>query len=130
MARPHRRIHPGAKRHHRLIPHWHLRRLVDTAPTDLPFEAPAGAWEAEILPARVADYEAAWLGDECLAGRVTWARLQPRNARPNSGERGAGPVRTTPIALLSRRHARLKRTGCRGGETCCGCTGGWRPAAR
>ena len=71
------------------------------------FEAPAGAWESEILPARVADYEAAWLDDECLAGRVAWARVQPRNARPNGGERGASPVRTTPIALLSRRHARL-----------------------
>jgi ATP-dependent Lhr-like helicase len=80
------------------------------------FEAPAGAWESEILPARVADYEAAWLDDECLAGRVTWARLQPRNARPNGGERGAGPVRTTPIALLSRRHARLWHSLSEGGD--------------
>jgi ATP-dependent Lhr-like helicase len=80
------------------------------------FEAPAGAWESEILPARVADYEAAWLDDECLAGRVTWARLQPRHARPNGGERGAGPVRTTPIALLSRRHAPLWHSLSEGGD--------------
>jgi ATP-dependent helicase Lhr and Lhr-like helicase len=71
------------------------------------FEAAAGAWESEILPSRVADYEPAWLDDECLAGRVTWARLKPRNARPISGERGASPIRTTPITLLARRHARL-----------------------
>jgi ATP-dependent helicase Lhr and Lhr-like helicase len=69
------------------------------------FEAPAGAWETEILPARVADYEPAWLDDECLAGRVAWARLRPREARPDGVERGATPLRTTPITLLARRYA-------------------------
>ena len=71
------------------------------------FEAPAGAWESEILSARVADYEPAWLDDECLAGRVSWTRLRPRNERANGVERGVSPVRTTPIALLARRHAPL-----------------------
>jgi len=71
------------------------------------FEAPAGAWETEILPARVADYEPAWLDDECLAGRVCWARLRPHNERPNGVERGPSPVRATPIALLARRDAPL-----------------------
>jgi ATP-dependent helicase Lhr and Lhr-like helicase len=70
------------------------------------FEAPAGAWETEILPARVAEYEPAWLDDHCLAGRITWARLRPRTPRPD-GERGLTPVRTTPITLLARRHAPL-----------------------
>jgi ATP-dependent Lhr-like helicase len=69
------------------------------------FEAPAGAWEAEILSARVADYEPAWLDDECLAGRIAWARLKPRASRQNGAERGLAPVRTTPITLLARRHA-------------------------
>jgi ATP-dependent helicase Lhr and Lhr-like helicase len=71
------------------------------------FEAPAGAWETEILPARIAEYEPAWLDDECLAGRVAWARLTPRNGQPNGAERGVAPVRTTPITLLARRHAPL-----------------------
>jgi ATP-dependent Lhr-like helicase len=66
------------------------------------FEAPAGAWETEILPARLDSYEPSWLDDQCLAGRIAWARLRPRN-----GERSASPVRTTPIALLARRHAAL-----------------------
>jgi ATP-dependent Lhr-like helicase len=70
------------------------------------FEAAAGAWETEILPARVEEYEPAWLDDHCLAGRIAWARLRPRTARPN-GERGATPVRTTPITLLARRNAAL-----------------------
>lgn len=68
------------------------------------FEAAAGAWETEILPARIAGYEPAWLDERCMAGRVMWARLRPRNARPNSDTRPA-PVRSTPIALLGRRHA-------------------------
>jgi ATP-dependent Lhr-like helicase len=54
------------------------------------FEAPPGAWESEILPSRVADYEPAWLDDECLSGRVTWARLKPHIVRP-AGERGVSP---------------------------------------
>jgi ATP-dependent Lhr-like helicase len=70
------------------------------------FEAPAGGWETEILPARVAEYDPAWLDDHCLAGRTAWARLRPRNPRPD-GERGISPVRTTPITFLARRHAQL-----------------------
>jgi ATP-dependent Lhr-like helicase len=81
---------------------------VDTIVAQLEgFEAPSGAWETEILPARLAGYEPAWLDDRCLAGHVTWARLQPRNARANGAESRAAPVRTTPITLLARRHAPL-----------------------
>jgi ATP-dependent Lhr-like helicase len=69
------------------------------------FEAPAAAWETEILPARLAEYEPSWLDDQCLAGRIAWARLKARNGRSNGAERVA-PVRTTPITLLARRHAR------------------------
>ena len=69
------------------------------------FEAPAGAWETEILPARLAGYEAAWLDERCLAGRLAWTRLAPRNGRANGGTRAA-PVRTTPITLIARRNAR------------------------
>jgi ATP-dependent helicase Lhr and Lhr-like helicase len=74
------------------------------------FEAPAGAWESEILSARLAGYEPAWLDDRCLAGHLTWTRLRPRapaasNGRTNGGEARPTPVRTTPITLLARRHA-------------------------
>jgi ATP-dependent Lhr-like helicase len=71
------------------------------------FEAAAAAWETEILPARVAEYEPAWLDDHCLAGRVSWARLRPRVAPTNGSSRKAAPVRSTPITLLPRRHAAL-----------------------
>ena len=62
------------------------------------FEAPAGAWETEILPARITGYEPTWLDDMCLAGRVAWARLTP-------GCKVSSPVRTTPVTLLARRNA-------------------------
>ncbi|MBK8176694.1 MAG: DEAD/DEAH box helicase [Rhodospirillales bacterium] len=74
------------------------------------FEAPAGAWETEILPARLAEYEPAWLDDACLAGRITWTRLRPRSVRPDGGGHGPVPVRTTPITLLVRRNAALWAT--------------------
>jgi ATP-dependent Lhr-like helicase len=69
------------------------------------FQAPASAWETEILPARLAEYEPAWLDEQCLAGRLAWARLRPPVGR--AGEKSAGPVRSTPIALLPRRQVAL-----------------------
>jgi ATP-dependent Lhr-like helicase len=71
------------------------------------FEAPAGAWETEILPARVSDYEPSWLDDLCLSGRVFWTRFEARDERGNGNDRRAAPVRTTPITFLARRHAPL-----------------------
>ncbi len=70
------------------------------------FEAPAAAWETEILPARVDDYEPEWLDELCLKGRVAWMRLSRPRADAVSGQ-AAGPVRVTPITLLTRRNAGL-----------------------
>jgi ATP-dependent Lhr-like helicase len=67
------------------------------------FEAPAGAWEGELLPARVSDYSISWLDDLCTAGRITWTRLRGAPADTT----GSGPVRATPIALLPRRQLAL-----------------------
>lgn len=71
------------------------------------FEVPAGGWETEILPARITAYEATWLDDQCLAGRIAWAKLTPSGGGGNGRDRAASPVRTTPIALLPRRHISL-----------------------
>ncbi len=70
------------------------------------FEAAAAAWEGEILPARMEEYDPAWLDAVCLAGRYVWGRVQPPNM---SGTRRTGPVRSTPIALLARPNLRLWR---------------------
>ena len=53
------------------------------------FEAPAAAWETEILPARVNEYDPAWLDELSLAGRVVWTRLAALNT---TGERAPAPV--------------------------------------
>ncbi|MGC1549877.1 MAG: DEAD/DEAH box helicase [Rhodanobacter sp.] len=60
------------------------------------YEAAAGAWEAEILPARITDYSINWLDELCRAGRIGWSRLR-------AGGGSNGPVRATPIVLLPRR---------------------------
>ncbi len=67
------------------------------------FEAPAAAWESEILPARLEDYEFTWLDDLCLSGRAIWTRLS--HAENSSPPSGRGPIRTTPVTLLPRRSA-------------------------
>ncbi len=66
------------------------------------YEAPAIAWEAEILPARLRDYDPAWLDELCSRGRVTWTRL---SVSQTETARSVSPVRNTPIALIPRRHA-------------------------
>src|SRR5205085_624489 len=79
-------------------------RLEGLGPvTEAALAAPLGIEPREISAARLDSYERSWLDDQCLAGRIAWARLRPRNG----GERSASPVRTTPIALLARRHAGL-----------------------
>jgi ATP-dependent Lhr-like helicase len=77
------------------------------------FDAPAGAWETEVLPTRIAEYEPAWLDEQCLAGRIVWTRLAPR---ASDAERGAAPVRSTPIALLARKNVRSWSTFTREAE--------------
>src|SRR2546425_1044533 len=66
------------------------------------FEAPAGSWESEILPARVADYDPAWLDALCLSGKLTWLRLSPPKLSPDRTN-SSSPVRSTPVVLLSRK---------------------------
>src|SRR5205814_1943897 len=66
------------------------------------YEAPAAAWEGELLPARITDYSISWLDELCTAGRVTWARLRGAAVSASEGNR-AGSVRLTPIVLLPRR---------------------------
>jgi ATP-dependent Lhr-like helicase len=65
------------------------------------FEAPAAAWESEVLPARLDEYDFTWLDDLCLSGRAVWTRLSPPSATSST----PGLIRTSPIALLPRRAA-------------------------
>ena len=82
-------------------------------------EAPARAWERDVLVARLDRYDPAMLDMLCLTGTVAWARLSsgPPPRQSITGRYGeaspkpsaqAGPtqvVGATPIALFLREHA-------------------------
>ena len=59
-------------------------------------EIAAGAWEREVLPARVGNYDSAWLDGLCLSGELAWGRLAPREA-------ALAPSRAAPIGIVRRR---------------------------
>ena len=56
-------------------------------------ELPARAWERDVLPARVEQYDPAMLDMLCLTGEIAWARLSTGPAQV---------VGATPIALYAR----------------------------
>ena len=68
------------------------------------FAAPAAAWEAEILPARIVGFTPDMLDRLCLAGRVSWSRPAPPVRE--TPRRSFGPIRSTPIALFTRQGRR------------------------
>ncbi len=71
------------------------------------YEAPAGAWEADVLPARLGEYDPLWLDGLCLSGEIAWGRLSP--AASSNGHK-SGPIRTTPIALFRRERGAVWRS--------------------
>ena len=73
------------------------------------FEAPAAAWEAEILPTRLAAYQPSWLDDHCRSGRITWTRLRPRATAPRAARRRCGPRRSRCSPAVMRRSGHLSR---------------------
>ncbi|MGH8244290.1 MAG: Lhr family helicase [Steroidobacteraceae bacterium] len=64
------------------------------------FAIPAGAWDRDILPLRVKQYLPQSLDKLCAAGRIAWYR--PVDATGSEIAPAAGPVRSTPIALVPR----------------------------
>ena len=72
--------------------------------------APAVSWESDIFPARIPDYEPAWLDAMCISGKVVWGRYllpalqasQKQRRVPVQRKRSAGPVKSTPVSLLAR----------------------------
>ncbi|KAB2834170.1 MAG: ATP-dependent DNA helicase, partial [Candidatus Dadabacteria bacterium] len=62
------------------------------------FEAPAAAWEGDILSARMKDYDHGWLDTLCLSGSAVWGRFKA----PNGNGRKQGPIKTTPVTIVKR----------------------------
>jgi hypothetical protein len=100
-------------RHTQLIGADGLLRIVEQLQG---FETAAGAWEREVLPARLHGYDQSWLDQLCLAGQVAWCRLSPRRAATGpeapdaddeiDAEAGASPA---PEPAAARRDPRAKR---------------------
>ena len=66
------------------------------------FPAPAAAWEASLLPARVDRWSGADLDAVLATGQFAWSRA---GAEPGAGGRRAGPIRATPIVFVDRSEA-------------------------
>ena len=66
------------------------------------FSAPAGAWEHDIIGARIFRYSPDMLDSLCASGKSMWLRLA---VRPPKGEKRTSPVRNTPVALVDRQNA-------------------------
>jgi ATP-dependent Lhr-like helicase len=77
------------------------------------FEVPAGAWESEVLSARVEDYDPDWLDELASSGAVAWGRLaaprRPRGEVPGGSDNGgdAPPSRRAPGTRTLTRAVRL-----------------------
>jgi ATP-dependent helicase Lhr and Lhr-like helicase len=65
-------------------------------------EAPVGAWEQEILAARVHGYSPQLLDELCAHGEVAWGRLDAAQDGAEPRRQGAVPSRATPVALVRR----------------------------
>jgi ATP-dependent Lhr-like helicase len=65
------------------------------------FEAPAAAWESDILPLRIADYDHSWLDMLCNSGKISWGHL--RLSTPVSKEKKLNnPIKTTSVSFVNR----------------------------
>ncbi len=63
--------------------------------------APAAAWEADILSARVDRYDPNWLDMLCISGSFVWGRFYQAKPTVNEGKR-TGAIKSTPINFVSR----------------------------
>ncbi len=70
------------------------------------YEISAAAWEANVLPRRIADYDPELLDRLCLSGEVMWGRLSPHPALETESGRRVRPTRVAPLALFLREDAR------------------------
>ncbi|WP_242355603.1 DEAD/DEAH box helicase [Anaeromyxobacter sp. SG64] len=66
------------------------------------FHAAAGAWERDLLPARVAGYEPGMLDGLCSSGEVAWGRLHVAPPQDGPPRRKGAPTRSAPVTLALR----------------------------
>ncbi len=69
------------------------------------FEAQAAAWESDLLPARLHDYDFQWLDGLCLSGKWMWGKFKKTTSAEKenlNGAKGSSPIKTSPISFLNR----------------------------
>ena len=116
LERLRRKIEPVTQQDYmRFLFHWHgltdkreghdaVANVVDQLEG---FAVPAGAWEHDILNARIALYTPDYLDRLCASGRYMWLRLSI-TAIPEKQKNT--PIRSTPIVLLQRNHLPMWRS--------------------
>src|SRR6266487_4268802 len=57
------------------------------------YELGAGAWESDMLPARLPDYDPLWLDGLCLSGETAWGRLTAAPSAEGGTRSKSGPIR-------------------------------------
>lgn len=62
----------------------------------------ASAWEEHILSSRMHHYDARWLDQLCLSGRITWTRLAKNKVKSKSRA-----VKNTPLSFITRHNISL-----------------------
>ncbi|HEY3320834.1 MAG TPA: hypothetical protein VGP72_10255 [Planctomycetota bacterium] len=74
----------------------------------------AAAWEGDVLPLRVRQYDHRWIDELTLSGAIVWGRRLPAPIDVETGRRSA-QVRQTSVGLFLREnlHAWLKLAPCR-----------------
>jgi ATP-dependent Lhr-like helicase len=65
-------------------------------------ELQPAAWERDVLPARIENYDPAWLDELCFSGEVAWARLHAPPPEDEDRKRPRGA--TGAISLFLRAH--------------------------
>ena len=95
----------------RFIFRWHQLEAGNLAqgPTGLEhilqklegYEAPAVAWESDILPARIVGYDHQWLDMLCIAGKISWGRFRAA-VNQVKDKKAASPIRTTSVTFVGR----------------------------
>ena len=63
------------------------------------FEAPAGAWESQLIASRLQDYDPQCLDHLFMSGEMTWGRLRPPRRDELTGPSMSMLTRTVPITL-------------------------------
>ena len=70
------------------------------------YEAPASAWETDIIPARIENYDPVWLDVLCLSGKLIWGRF---NQPKSTNKKKSGTIKSSPICLVQRTNTDMWR---------------------